>query len=71
MPLLHVDTTWKFREMIAFRNRVAAEAGVELVVHANQEGLDAGVTPCSHGPDHYTEALSPEECVELVTKRLI
>ena len=57
MPLLHVDTTWKFRDMLAFRDRVAAEAGVELVVHTNQEGLRAGVTPFSHGSDHYTEVM--------------
>jgi len=54
MPLLHVDTTWKFREMIAFRDRVAAEAGVELIVHTNRVGLDAGITPFTHGCEHYT-----------------
>jgi len=57
MPLLHVDTTWKFREMIAFRDRVAAEAGVELIVHTNREGLDAGITPFTHGCEHYTRVM--------------
>ena len=57
MPLLHVDTTWKFREMIAFRDRVAAETGVQLVVHTNREGLDAGVTPFTHGSENYTEVM--------------
>ena len=57
MRLLHVDTTWKFREMIAFRDRVAAEAEVELIVHTNQEGVDAGVTPFTHGSDYYTEVM--------------
>ena len=57
MPLLHVDTTWKFREMIAFRDRMAAEAGVELVVHTNREGVAAGVTPFTHGSDRYTEVM--------------
>ncbi len=57
MPLLHVDTTWKFREMIAFRDRVAAEPDVELVVHTNREGLDAGITPFAHGCEHYTEVM--------------
>lgn len=57
MPLLHVDTTWKFREMIAFRDRAAAEAGVELVVHTNREGVAAGVTPFTHGSDRYTEVM--------------
>lgn len=57
MPLLHVDTTWKFREMIAFRDRVAAEAGVDLVVHTNQDGVRAGVTPFTHGSEYYTEVM--------------
>ena len=56
-PLLHVDTTWKFRDMIAFRDRVPGETGVQLIVHTNQDGLDAGVTPFSHGSDHYTEVM--------------
>ncbi len=57
MPLLHVDTTWKFREMIAFRDRVAAEVAVELVVHTNQDGADAGITPFTHASDHYTDVM--------------
>ena len=57
MPLLHVDTTWKFREMIAFRDRAAAQAGVELVVHTNREGVAAEVTPFTHGSDRYTEVM--------------
>ena len=57
ISLLHVDTTWKFRDMIVFRDRVAAEAGVELVVHTNREGVAAGVTPFTHGSAHYTEVM--------------
>ncbi len=57
MPLLHVDTTWKFRDMIAFRDRIAAEAGVELVVHTNRDGIEAGITPFTHGSEHYTEVM--------------
>lgn len=57
MPLLHVDTTWKFREMIAFRDRLSAETDVELIVHTNQDGIDAGVTPFTHGSDHYTDVM--------------
>ena len=57
LPLLHVDTMWKFGEMIAFRDRVAAEAGVELIVHTNREGVDAGITPFTHGSDYYTEVM--------------
>ena len=57
MPLLHVDTTWKFRDMIAFRDRVAARAGVRLIVHTNREGADAGITPFTHGSAYYTEVM--------------
>ncbi len=57
IPLLHVDTTWKLRDMIVFRDRVAAEPGVDLVVHTNHEGVAAGVTPFTHSPGHYTEVM--------------
>ncbi|MDE2984623.1 MAG: sulfate adenylyltransferase subunit CysD [Gemmatimonadota bacterium] len=57
IPLLHVDTTWKFREMIAFRDLVAAEPGVDLIVHTNREGVAAGITPFTHGSDYYTEVM--------------
>ena len=59
-PLLHVDTTWKFREMVAHRDRVAAEAGMQLIVHTNQEGLDAGVNPFSHGSSYYTDVMKTQ-----------
>jgi len=51
-PLLHVDTTWKFRDMYAERDRVAAQPGVELVVYRNPEALDKGINPFDHGPLH-------------------
>src|SRR3954469_18761939 len=44
-PLLHVDTTWKFKEMIAFRDETAARLGLELIVHVNEEGLKRGISP--------------------------
>jgi sulfate adenylyltransferase subunit 2 len=53
-PLLHVDTTWKFRDMIAFRDRTARELGLELIVHVNREGLARGVTPFTYAPSVYT-----------------
>ena len=59
-PLLHIDTTWKFREMIAFRDRTAAELGLELLVHTNGEGLRAGVNPFDHGSAHYTDVMKTE-----------
>ena len=59
-PLLHVDTTWKFREMVAHRDRIVAEAGMELIVHTNQEGLAAGVNPFSHGSSYYTDVMKTQ-----------
>ena len=52
LPLLHVDTTWKFRDMYALRGRAAKEAGMELIVHHNPEALEKGVNPFDHGPLH-------------------
>jgi sulfate adenylyltransferase subunit 2 len=60
IPLLHVDTTWKFREMIAFRDRRAAETGVELRVHINQDGVRDGVGPQTHGASVHTEVMKTQ-----------
>jgi sulfate adenylyltransferase subunit 2 len=51
-PLLHVDTTWKFRDMYALRDRMARESGMELLVYHNQEAMDRGINPFDHGPLH-------------------
>ena len=59
-PLLHIDTGWKFREMIAFRDRTAAALGLELQVHTNEEGRRAGVNPFDHGSVHYTDVMKTE-----------
>ena len=59
-PLLHVDTTWKFREMIDFRDRQAREIGFELVVHTNAEGLAEGINPFDHGSLHYTDVMKTQ-----------
>ncbi|MEX0760071.1 MAG: sulfate adenylyltransferase subunit CysD [Tistlia sp.] len=56
-PLLHVDTTWKFRDMIAFRDRIAARHGLKLIVHTNQEGVAQGIDPINHPSDHYTHVM--------------
>jgi sulfate adenylyltransferase subunit 2 len=56
-PLLHVDTTWKFREMIAFRDRVAREPGIEMIVHTNQQGLTQGINPITHGSRTHTDIM--------------
>lgn len=55
--LLHVDTTWKFREMIAFRDRIAERHGLKLIVHTNQEGVAQGINPIDHPSDHYTHVM--------------
>src|SRR5215475_7056794 len=54
-PLLHVDTTWKFREMYAMRERVAAESGMELLVHVNPEAVAQGINPFTHGSAVHTD----------------
>jgi sulfate adenylyltransferase subunit 2 len=51
-PLLHVDTTWKFRDMYAMRDKIAAEDGIELIVHRNPEAAAQGINPFDHGPLH-------------------
>ncbi|WP_086935529.1 sulfate adenylyltransferase subunit CysD [Azospirillum sp. B510] len=59
-PLLHVDTTWKFREMIAFRDRTARDLGLDLIVHVNQDGLRQGVGPISHGSAIHTDVMKTQ-----------
>ncbi|MBB5755125.1 sulfate adenylyltransferase subunit CysD [Prosthecomicrobium pneumaticum] len=59
-PLLHVDTTWKFREMIRFRDDTAKRLGLDLIVHTNQEGVAAGITPFTHGSSAYTHVMKTE-----------
>lgn len=59
-PLLHVDTTWKFREMIAFRDETAKRLGAELLVHTNQDGVAQGITPFGVGSRTYTDIMKTE-----------
>jgi sulfate adenylyltransferase subunit 2 len=59
-PLLHVDTTWKFREMIAFRDATAARLGVPLIVHINKEGLARGIGPFTHGSAVHTDVMKTQ-----------
>ena len=58
-PLLHVDTGWKFREMIAHRDRMARELGAELIVHSNEEAMTAGINPFDHGAS-YTDIMKTQ-----------
>jgi sulfate adenylyltransferase subunit 2 len=59
-PLMHVDTTWKFRDMYAFRDRMAAEVGMELIVHVNHEGLAMGINPFVHGSATHTDIMKTQ-----------
>jgi sulfate adenylyltransferase subunit 2 len=59
-PFLHVDTTWKFRDMYAFRDRIAQEHGLELLVHINQDGLARGINPFTHGSTVHTDVMKTE-----------
>ena len=59
-PLMHIDTGWKFREMIAFRDAAAERARMRLIVHTNEEGRDAGVTPFTHGSSTYTTIMKTD-----------
>ena len=59
-PLLHVDTAWKFRDMIAFRDRTARELGLELIVHTNQDGVARGINPIDYSPSTYTEVMKTQ-----------
>ena len=59
-PLLHVDTMWKFREMIAFREETTARLGLDLIVHVNSEGVRQGINPFSHGSSIYTNVMKTE-----------
>lgn len=58
-PFLHIDTTWKFQEMISFRDRVATEKGIELLVHRNEEGLKQNINPFDHG-SAYTDIMKTQ-----------
>ncbi len=67
-PLLHVDTTWKFRDMIAFRDRTARELGLDLLVHVNEDGLARGIGPISHGSALHTDVMKTEGLKQALDK---
>jgi sulfate adenylyltransferase subunit 2 len=66
-PLMHIDTTWKFREMIAFRDATARDLGLDLLVHTNPDGLAQGVTPFSHGSSIYTNVMKTDALKQALT----
>jgi sulfate adenylyltransferase subunit 2 len=67
-PLLHVDTTWKFREMYEFRDRVAAELGIDLLVHVNEDGLARGINPFDSGSQVHTDVMKTEGLKQALDK---
>ena len=67
-PLMHIDTTWKFREMIAFRERLAKEYDFDLIVHINQEGVDQGVGPFTHGSAVHTDIMKTQALKQALNK---
>ena len=67
-PFLHVDTTWKFREMIAFRDQMAAKLGIDLLVHTNQDGVRRNINPFDHGSNTYTHIMKTVALREALDK---
>lgn len=67
-PLLHVDTTWKFNDMIAFRDRKAKELGIDLLVHINPEGVEQGVGPFTHGSAVHTDIMKTQGLKQALDK---
>src|SRR5271167_5263597 len=59
-PLLHVDTTWKFREMIAFRDETVRRLGLDLIVHTNEDGVRAGINPITSGSARHTDIMKTQ-----------
>jgi len=59
-PLMHIDTTWKFREMVAFRDETVQRDGLDLIVHTNQDGVAKNINPFDHGSDNYTHVMKTE-----------
>ncbi|NVJ92583.1 MAG: sulfate adenylyltransferase subunit CysD [Methylocystaceae bacterium] len=67
-PLMHVDTTWKFKEMIAFRDRIAAEYGFDLIIHVNEDGVKQGIGPFTHGSSMHTDVMKTEALKQALNK---
>jgi sulfate adenylyltransferase subunit 2 len=67
-PLMHVDTTWKFREMITFRDNIVRQNGLDLIVHINQEGVDKGIGPFTHGSAIHTDVMKTQGLKQALDK---
>lgn len=68
IPLLHVDTTWKFREMIAFRDRMAGEGDLQVLVHVNEDGLRQGISPLTHSATVHTDVMKTQALKQALDK---
>ncbi len=67
-PLLHVDTTWKFQDMIRFRDQHVKDLGLELIVHINQDGVDMGISPFVHGSAKHTDVMKTQGLIQALNK---
>jgi len=67
-PLMHVDTTWKFKEMISFRDKIVSKYGLNLIVHINEEGVKMGVGPYSHGSSVHTDIMKTQALKQALDK---
>ena len=67
-PLLHIDTTWKFKDMIAFRDKTVRDFGLDLIVHTNEEGLRRGINPYDHSPSVYTDVMKTQPLKQALDK---
>ncbi len=67
-PLMHVDTTWKFQEMISFRDELVKKLGLELLVHINQDGVDQGIGPFTHGSKKHTDVMKTDGLKQALNK---
>jgi len=67
-PLMHVDTTWKFKEMIEFRDKMVKEVGMDLIVHINQEGVEQGIGPFTHGSSKHTDIMKTQALKQALDK---
>ena len=67
-PLMHVDTTWKFKEMITFRDQQVEKLGLDIIVHTNLEGVDAGIGPFTHGSEKHTDIMKTQALKQALNK---
>ena len=66
-PFMHIDTTWKFRDMIAFRDKFVKDNQIDLIVHTNQAGVQQGINPFDHGSKKYTDVMKTQALVQALT----